>query len=71
MAATHVTLPLQSFEKVLRKSIRETHLCTSPDNLLTVMKVFLTQGKKFEAKCIRELLDEALDESFSCVAENR
>jgi hypothetical protein len=68
MATTHTTnngrKNLSSFEKSLRSNIRNAYFCEDTDVILDQINQRLAQGEKFEAACLRELLDEALEELF-------
>lgn len=67
MAATHTANQLNDFNRQLRSNIRNAYFCEDTDVILAEINNRLAQGKKFEANCLRELLDEALDELFSTI----
>ena len=54
-------------ESCLRANIRNAYFCEDTDVILDQINQRLVQGKKFEAACLRELLDECLDEIFDSV----
>jgi len=58
---------LSSFELSLRANIRNAYFCEDTDVILDQINQRLVMGKKFEAACLRELLDECLDEIFDSV----
>lgn len=48
----------------IRANIRNGYFCEDTDVILDQLNQRLAQGKKFEAACLKELLDEALEELF-------
>lgn len=65
MANTHTNAAtMTSFERQLRSNIRNAYFCEDTDVILDQINQRLAQGKKFEAACLRELLDEAIQELF-------
>ena len=63
-------MSLTDFERQLRANIRNAWFAEDTDAILNQINERLAQGKKFEATCLRELLDEALDELFDTVKWN-
>lgn len=48
----------------IRENIRNAYFCEDTDVILDQINNRLAQGKKFEASCLKELLDEAIQELF-------
>lgn len=57
-------------ERQIRQNIRNAYFCEDIDVILDAINQRLCSGRKFEAECLRELLNESLDELFDSIKNN-